>query len=111
MTTWKSKVGPPLSMRSMPNTSQMTPNSNGAVPGMARTTIFCSIRALRGGIIDEVCRSCHSWLSVVKRRFTAMEIAIAVGVVAVAAAIVANVRIAMSDGYRQVPTHSSRPAH
>jgi hypothetical protein len=40
-----------------------------------------------------------------------MEIAIAIGVVAVAAAIVANVRIAMSDGYRQVPTHSSRPAH
>jgi hypothetical protein len=40
-----------------------------------------------------------------------MEIAIAVGVVAVAAAIVANVRIAMSDGYRQVPTNPSRPAH
>ncbi len=33
-----------------------------------------------------------------------MEIAIAFGVVAVAAAIVANVRVAMSDGYRQVPT-------
>jgi hypothetical protein len=40
-----------------------------------------------------------------------MEIAIAFGVVAVAAIIVANVRIAMSDGYRKVPTHSSRPAH
>jgi hypothetical protein len=40
-----------------------------------------------------------------------MEIAIAVGVVAVAAAIVANVRIAMSDGYRRVPTHPSRLAH
>jgi len=40
-----------------------------------------------------------------------MEIAIAVGVVAVAAAIVANVRLTMSDGYRRVPTHPTRPAH
>jgi len=40
-----------------------------------------------------------------------MEIAIAIGVVAVAAAIVANVRIAMSDGYRKVPTKRSRLAH
>ena len=40
-----------------------------------------------------------------------MEIAIAIGVVAVAAAIVANVRVAMSDGYRQVPTKPSRLAH
>ncbi len=40
-----------------------------------------------------------------------MEIAIAIGVVAVAAAIVANVRLAMSDGYRQVPTKPSRLAH
>jgi hypothetical protein len=46
---------------------------------------------------------------VVNRRFTAMEIIIAIAVVAVAAAIVANVHIAMSDGYRQVPTH--RNAH
>jgi hypothetical protein len=38
-----------------------------------------------------------------------MEIAIAVAVVAVAATIVANVRVAMTDGYRQVPTH--RNAH
>ena len=28
-TTWKSNTGPPCSLRSMPNTSQMTPNSNG----------------------------------------------------------------------------------
>jgi len=60
---------------------------------------------------DEVCQPCHFWLSVVKRRFSAMEIAIAVGVVAVAAAIVANVRLTMSDGYRRVPTHPTRPAH
>jgi hypothetical protein len=38
-----------------------------------------------------------------------MEIAIAISVAAVAAAIVANVHIAMSDGYRQVPTN--RNAH
>jgi hypothetical protein len=36
-----------------------------------------------------------------------MEIAVAVSVLAVAAAIVANVRIAMSDGYRQVPTRTA----
>jgi hypothetical protein len=40
-----------------------------------------------------------------------MEIAVAAGIVAVAAIIVANVRMTMSDGYRQVPTHSTRPAH
>ena len=40
-----------------------------------------------------------------------MEIAIAIGVVAVAAIIVANVRVAMSDGYRKVPTSPSRLAH
>jgi hypothetical protein len=40
-----------------------------------------------------------------------MEIAFAGAVVAVAAAIVATVRIAMSDGYRQVPTNPSRTAH
>jgi hypothetical protein len=40
-----------------------------------------------------------------------MEIAIAAGVVAVASLIVATVRITMSDGYRQVPTHPTRPAH
>lgn len=38
-----------------------------------------------------------------------MEIAIGIAVVAVATAIVANVRIAMSDGYRQVP--NCRNAH
>lgn len=38
-----------------------------------------------------------------------MEIALGIAVVAVAAAIVANVRITMTDGYRQVPTH--RNAH
>jgi ribosomal protein L3 len=37
-----------------------------------------------------------------------MEIAIAVAVVAVAAAVVANVRTAMSDGYRKVPTCTNR---
>jgi hypothetical protein len=40
-----------------------------------------------------------------------MEIAIAIGVAAIAAIIVANVRIAMSDGYRRVPTKPSRLAH
>ena len=38
-----------------------------------------------------------------------MEIVIGIAVAAVAAAIVANVRIAMSDGYRQVP--NCRNAH
>jgi hypothetical protein len=33
-----------------------------------------------------------------------MEIAIGIAIVSIAAVIVANVRIAMSDGYRQVPT-------
>ncbi len=43
-----------------------------------------------------------------------MEIGIAGGIVAVAAIVVANVRMAMSDGYRQVPTvptPPTRPAH
>jgi hypothetical protein len=40
-----------------------------------------------------------------------MEIAIAFGVAAVAAIIVANVRVTMSDGYRQVPTNPRRLAH
>jgi hypothetical protein len=33
-----------------------------------------------------------------------MEIAIALGIAAVASAIVATVRVSMRDGYRQVPT-------
>jgi hypothetical protein len=66
------------------------------------TTLF-NIRA-SWQLIDEVRRSCHSWLSVVNRRFTAMEIAIALGIAAVASAIVATVRVSMRDGYRQRPT-------
>src|SRR5215217_7552131 len=38
----KSNCGPPLSLRSMPKTSQTTPNSNGATPGRASRTTFFS---------------------------------------------------------------------
>ena len=77
----KSKSGPPLSLRSMPNTSQITPNSKGATPGQGEQDDLLehamSLSTALAGI-DELCRSCQSWLSVVNRRFTAMEIMIAV---------------------------------
>jgi hypothetical protein len=38
-----------------------------------------------------------------------MEIVIALAIVAVAATIVATVRVSVTDGYRRVPTH--RNAH
>jgi hypothetical protein len=108
----KSKAGPPLSLRSMPNTSQMTPNSKGAVYGRARQTILRSTvppngkgRGATWRNIDGTCRSCHSWLSVVNRRFSAMEIVIAVLIAGVtAAAIIATVRTTIRDGHRRVPT-------
>lgn len=43
----------------------------------------------------------------VNRRFTAMEIAIALAVLAVAATIVATVRVTVTDGYRQVPRRTA----
>ena len=44
----KSNRGPPVSLRSMPNTSQTTPNSNGATPGIASSTTFFSMDAFHG---------------------------------------------------------------
>ena len=43
----KSNAGPPLEVRSIPNTSQMTPNSNGATPGSASRTTFLARGTLR----------------------------------------------------------------
>jgi len=54
--------------------------------------------------IDEWCRSCQFWLSVVNRRFTAMEIMQAVLLVAgIIAAVAATIHAVLTDGYRQVP--------
>jgi hypothetical protein len=92
--------GPPLSLRSIPNTSQMTPNSNGAVPGMASRAIFLSNGTPWQKILD-IWRSCHWWLNSSRHRFSAMFLLMLIVAVIVASTVATMAQVSR-DGYRKV---------
>ena len=104
----KSNDGPPVSRRSMPNTSQATPSSKGATFGRAMAATERSIppaSARRGGMSTVVRQFCHSWRLVHGRRLSAMTTFWIVLALAAAAWLVARLVVTL----RRDGLGSSRP--
>ena len=112
--TVKSNAGPPVSERSMPNTSQITPNSNGARPGTASATDFVEHPelprevgrnhplAVNSATFGPACQ-CPKLLAWKSQ----LECSCVVGMLGLGG-IGAAISLVRRDGYRRVPTRLQR---
>lgn len=87
----------------MPKTSQITPNSNGAMPGMATQTIFLSMGSFNEWQECVGSRQlCHSWQKVARPTVSAMILFLSILMALLVWAVVAGLSALRSDGYGDV---------